>query len=286
MYDAKTVSDHYDNYGAKEWDRLDSSAHARLVYHLHKHFLLPHIAPGTSVLDAGCGAGRFAVDIARLGATVSLIDISEVQIALAKQKLDDEGLSDKCLHSLVADVCDLATLETDSFDTTVCYGGALNYLSDKAEMALSELVRVTKPGGTVLVSVMSRWGVFRYTVGNEILDPADFFGHPEYWQIPQVSETGDLAPHPDVQHPARHFFTSEELCRHLEAAGLEQIRLASAPSFSAALYARLTLVEKGEIAWATLLQLEEKAYCFSGLADSGEFLMARGIIPKGIGTLA
>jgi 2-polyprenyl-3-methyl-5-hydroxy-6-metoxy-1,4-benzoquinol methylase len=74
MYDAKVVSDHYDNYGAKEWDRLDSSAHARLICHLHKHFLLPHIAPGTSVLDAGCGAGRFAVDIARSGATVSRID--------------------------------------------------------------------------------------------------------------------------------------------------------------------------------------------------------------------
>ena len=280
MYNAKTVSDYYDTHGAKEWDRLDSSAHARLVYHLHKHFLLPHVAPGTSVLDAGCGAGRFAVDIARSGAAVSLIDISEVQIASAKQKLADEGLADKCLHSLVADVCDLATLDTDSFDTAVCYGGALNYLFDRTELALSELVRVTKPGGTVLVSVMSRWGVFRYTVGNERLDPADFFGRPEYWQIPQVSETGDLALHPDVQHPARHFFTSEELCRHLEAAGLEQTCLASAPSISAALYARLALVEKDETAWATLLQLEEKAYCVSGLADSGEFLMAKGIVRK------
>ena len=144
MYDAKAVSDHYDNYGAKEWDRLDSSAHARLVYHLHKHFLLPHIAPGASVLDAGCGAGRFAVDIARLGATVSLVDISEVQIALAKQRLDDEDLSDQCRHTIVADICDLAMLETDSFDTTVCYGGALNYLSEREGMALSELVRMTK----------------------------------------------------------------------------------------------------------------------------------------------
>jgi SAM-dependent methyltransferase len=199
---------------------------------------------------------------------------------LAKQKLDDEGLSDSCSHALVADVCDLAALETDSFDATVCYGGALNYLYDRTEMALSELVRVTKPGGTVLVSVMSRWGVFRYTVVNEKLDPADFFGRPEYWQIPQVSETGDLAPHPDVRHPARHFFTSEELYRHLEAVGLEQICLAAAPSISAALYARLALVEKDEAAWATLIQLEEKAYCAPGLADTGEFLMARGIIRR------
>jgi len=68
------------------------------------------------------------------------------------------------------------------------------------------------------------------------------------------------------------------LYRYLEAAGLEKIHLAAAPSISAALYARLDVVEKNETAWATLLQLEEKVYCVSGLADTGEFLMARGII--------
>ena len=166
MYSVRTVRDYYDSEGTKEWDRLDASAHARLVYHLHEHFLLPHVGPGTSVLDAGCGAGRFAVDIARSGAAVSLVDISEVQLALAEEKLDEEGLSDRCVRSLVADIGDLSALETNTFDTTVCYGGPLNYLFDRIEMALSELVRVTKPGGVVLVSVMSRWGVFRYTIAD------------------------------------------------------------------------------------------------------------------------
>lgn len=100
------------------------------------------------------------------------------------------------------------------------------------------------------------------------------------WHIPQVLETGDLAPHPGVRHPARHFFTSKELHGQLAAAGLRQIRLASAPSISAALYARLDPVERDEAAWATLLGLEEKSYGVSGLADSGEFLMAKGTVRK------
>lgn len=280
MYDVRIVSDYYNDYGSKEWDRLDASAHARLIYYLHKHFLSPYLAPGISVLDAGCGAGRFSVDIAQAGASVSLVDISAVQIALAKQKLQDKGLWDKCLTAFVADIHQLAMFKTNTFNITICYGGVLNYLLNKTENALLELVRITKPGGILMVSVMSRWGVFRYIVGNQNIDPGDFLGRPKYWQIPQVIETGDFAAHPDMQHPARHFFTAAELHKYLKATGLEQIQLATAPSISAALYDRLNQIEMSKAAWNTLTQLEEQAYCCPGLVDTGEFLMAKGIVCK------
>ena len=45
-----------------------------------------------------------------------------------------------------------------SFDATVCFGGPLSYVVDRAEQGIAELVRVTKPGGHVLVSVMSLVG--------------------------------------------------------------------------------------------------------------------------------
>jgi ubiquinone/menaquinone biosynthesis C-methylase UbiE len=279
LYDPAKVRGYYNQFGRREWQRLDASAHARLIYHLHVHFLQGKIGWRTAVLDAGCGAGRFAVHIARTGGTVTLVDISEEQISLAREKLTELDLLERTAGFHRADIRDLSCLEDHSFDTTLCYGGALNYLFQEASPGLAELVRVTKPGGAVLVSVMSRWGTLRYTVGNENLDPADFFGRPEYWKIPQVAETGDLPAHLEVNHPPRHFFDSEELRALLQNAGLQDVQLGAAPSISAALNDRLELIEPHPAAWNTLLQLEEQAYCLPGMLDAGEHLLARGKVP-------
>jgi len=276
VYNPENVIRYYNKLGHGEWERLDASAPARVIFHLHMHFLQDQIGPGKSVLDAGCGAGRFSIQIAKSGSKVTLLDISEKQILIAKNKFQDSSFSLDNSQFVVADLCNLSSIPSNTFDTTVCYGGALNYLFDKTDQAIQELMRVTKPGGRLLVSVMSRWGVFRFTIANEKFDPGNFFGRSDYWLIPQVAETGDLASHPEVDQPPRHFFTSEELRSHLQSLGLEDIKLGSAPSISAGLYSRLNEIEKDNTAWKVILGLEEKAYCNDGLLDSGDFLLASG----------
>ncbi len=280
MYEHEVVRSYYDQLGADEWERLDVSAHARLVFHLHLHLLQRAIGPGRKVLDAGSGAGRFAVPIAQAGSQVTLLDLSAVQIDLAQRKLEELGLLDQADGFVIGDIDDLSRFETHSFDTVVCYGGALNYLFDRAAPAMSELVRVTKPGGTVLVSVMSRWGTFRFTMANEKLSPEGFFGQPDYWMIPQVMETGDLLAHPDLRHPPRHFFGSAELQGLLQDAGLVNIVLGTAPSLSSGLFDRLEQMEANADAWRVICMLEERAYTLRGLLDAGEFLLAKGLVPK------
>ena len=88
-YDPQTVSRFYDDYGNREWEWLDRSAHDRLIYHLHRHFLHDHIGVGKKVLDAGCGAGRFSIAMAESGSSVSLADISQNQLRIAQENLSD-----------------------------------------------------------------------------------------------------------------------------------------------------------------------------------------------------
>lgn len=278
FYQPETVRAFYDQYGEREWNRLDSSAHARLIYHLHMHFLRPHLGLGMRVLDAGCGAGRYSIAIAQAGSAVTLLDLSPGQLALAREHLSAAGLLDRCEQFLTADVRDLSALPDGAFDMTVCYGSVLNYLFDSAPLALKELTRVTRKGGHVLISVSNRWGVLRFVLANEAIDPHDFFGRPEYWFIPQVVNTGDLPAHPDVRQPPRHFYTSDELRALLVGAGLHDVELGTAPSFSSMLYARLALTEQNENAWREVLRLEEQAYRKLGLLDTGEFLLAKGIV--------
>jgi SAM-dependent methyltransferase len=277
MFERERVQQFYDQYGIQEWERLGSSAHRRLIYHLHWEFLREHVGPGVAVLDAGCGAGRFSVAMAEAGSVVTCLDLSGEQLRIARQKLVEAGVAGRVAGFAVGDVRCLPFADA-SFETTVCFGAVLNYLFEESASAARELVRVTRPGGTVLVSVAGRWGVLRFVAGNEGVDPADFLGRPEYWHLFQVAETGDLPLHPQVPQPPRHFFEADELAHLLSGAGLREVQLACAPALTEALYARLEAIEKIPDAWRTILALEERAFRHPGLRDTGEFLLAKGTV--------
>jgi len=198
MYNPEQIRNFYNNYGMREWERLNSSAYQRINYHLHMHFLQEHIGKGKKVLDAGCGAGRFSIEIARSGSEVTLLDISDEQINIARSKILESRLSNMVSDFIGGDICDMSMIEGETFDTTVCYGAPLNYLFDNLSKGVSE-------------------------------DVIDFFGRPDYWFIDKVADTGDIPPHPDVSQPPRHLFDARELKDVLQKAGLKNIVLGSIP---------------------------------------------------------
>ncbi|MBZ9687467.1 class I SAM-dependent methyltransferase [Clostridium estertheticum] len=277
MYNPKEISEFYNNYGVREWERLNLSAYDRINYYLHMHFLKEHIGQGKTVLDAGCGAGRFSIEIAKSGSKVTLLDISSEQLRLAESKLIEENLESNLDDVILADLRDLSMIEDNKFDTVVCYGAPLNYLLENKEKAINELVRVTKTGGNILVSVNSKWGVIRTQLGREDFDYTSFFGNPDYWFIDQVVNTGDLPKHEMVNHPPRHFFYAQELEDLLKAAGVGNIILGGSPCITSGFRKATEMLEKDETAWKTILRLEEKAYCTRTMVDNGEFLLAKGV---------
>jgi ubiquinone/menaquinone biosynthesis C-methylase UbiE len=275
MYDAAAVTQFYDQYGESEWQRLDSSAHARLIFHLHMKFLEDHIGPGRKVADIGCGGGRFSVAIAQSGSEVMLVDLSPEQIRVAEARMAESGLEELVTDYIVGDICNLQPIDDGIFDTVVCYGGVLSYLLERLPLGLAELKRITRPGGTIVISVNSRWGLLRFAVANPKLEPAGFFGDPEYWKIFEVAGSGDLPRFDGNPQPPRHFFEASELAATLTESGIRVVAMGTAPASGAMLYDRLAAIEETPAAWRTLLRLEELAFQNPGLLDSGEFLMAR-----------
>ena len=59
------------------------------------------------------------------------------------------------------DITDLGRFPDGSFDAVVCFGSPLSYVLGEADRALSELLRVTQRGGTLLFTVMSLLGTAR-----------------------------------------------------------------------------------------------------------------------------
>lgn len=108
------------------------------------------ITPSMRVLDLGCGDGTTAIPMARLGANVLGIDIARNLVDAGNKRAAALGLSN--LKFQEGDVCNLQGVADNSFDLTISIFGAM--FAPKPFDVAKEMVRVTKPGGRV---VMGNW---------------------------------------------------------------------------------------------------------------------------------
>ena len=102
------------------------------------------------VLDLGCGDGTTAVPLARLGAEVVGIDIAKNLVDAGNKRAAEARLNR--LKFQEGDACDLERVSDHSFDLTLSVFGAM--FAPKPFDVAKEMVRVTKPGGRI---VMGNW---------------------------------------------------------------------------------------------------------------------------------
>jgi ubiquinone/menaquinone biosynthesis C-methylase UbiE len=159
------VAEVYNNNPEREWERLTKDPYHTLEFAVTWHYLQEYLPPNGQILDAGGGPGRYALRLCQAGYEVVLLDISSGLISVAQDrfKAEPESVQKRLLEFLVGDIQDLSSLDTNRFDAVLCLGGPLTHISDEAGryQALSELVRVAKPGAIVCLSVMGYWAVLR-----------------------------------------------------------------------------------------------------------------------------
>jgi SAM-dependent methyltransferase len=178
---------------------------------------LPDIDTGI-ILEAGCGTGRWVVRLAPVGYQMVLSDLSAEMIRQAREKIERLRLSQYVIGCHVLDICDMRTLSDASFGLVLALGGPLTLCHDP-EMAVTELHRVTKPGGLVIGDVANRYRTAVDLVRDEDLS-----------QLARVLDTGQFS-RPDGL--VDHRFGPQELSDLFAAHGMEPIHVAGiCPFFS------------------------------------------------------
>ncbi|MDO8432779.1 MAG: methyltransferase domain-containing protein [Candidatus Binatus sp.] len=105
---------------------------------------------GKSVLEVGCGTGSDLSMFARHGAHTFGLDLTHAGATLATQRLRHHKAAGS---AMVAD-CESAPFADDTFDLVYSWG--VIHHSPNTALAAKEIVRVTKPGGRIVVMIYNR----------------------------------------------------------------------------------------------------------------------------------
>lgn len=116
------------------------------------------VGPGTTVIDVGCGAGRHTFEAYRRGANVigfdqSASDLNDVDTMLQAMRKEGEVPLSAKGEAVKGDALDLPYPDA-SFDCVIA-SEILEHVPED-DRAISELVRVLKPGGSLAITV-PRW---------------------------------------------------------------------------------------------------------------------------------
>jgi len=121
-------------------------------------------APGSSLVDLGCGTGLDAARMAQLGHRVTATDWSPEMVRRTRDRAQSERLTDR-VQAIHIGAHELRRLGGDgSFDGAYSNLGAMNCVPELAAVS-HECARLLKPGGALVFTVIGRicpWEVGYY----------------------------------------------------------------------------------------------------------------------------
>jgi S-adenosylmethionine-dependent methyltransferase len=159
-----------------------------------------------SVLDLGAGQGQFSLELARLGAKVSLCDLSEQMLNDAKSAFVSEGFSPECYQCPLQTLAEQSGLKPRSFDLVLNHA-VLEWLEHPFE-ALAQIMEHVRPGGWLSLMFYNLHGhQWRQLMNGRTHAPAS--------ANPRLRQEGNAPQHP---------LNPEAVIQAIESGGFEVLR--------------------------------------------------------------
>ena len=189
----KNYYEHYDEDG-----RL-LSKHGMVEYLTTMHYIEKYLVPNGKILEIGAATGRYSHALAQRGYHVDAVELVEHNIEIFKQNTRPG----EPVTITQGNAMDLSGFADNSYDVTLLLGPMYHlFTREDQKKALSEAIRVTKPGGVVFAaycmgdaSILS-YGFIRGEIYNIIekcmLDPETFETFSNPWDIFELYRKEDI----------------------------------------------------------------------------------------------
>lgn len=192
-----TLSQFYVNY---DEDHRLVSRHGMVEYLTTMRYIEKYLRPGMGVLEVGAATGRYSHALARQGYRVDAVELVQHNIEIFKANTQPE----ENISITQGNATDLSAFSTDTYDVTLLLGPLYHLFDEKEKLqALSEAIRVTKPGGTVFVAYCGNdasilqfcflQGMLREERYQKLVDPDTFKARSDPAELFELHRTEEIA---------------------------------------------------------------------------------------------
>ncbi len=148
--DSKEI-ERFDNVSQIWWDLKGEMGTLHVINPLRTKFIMEQLPPNPKILDVGCGGGILSEALAKAGAQVTGLDLSEASIEAAKRHAQGLGLQIDYRYENVQDV---AEKEAGTYDAIACME-MLEHVPEPGKV-IAACAKALKPGGHAFYSTINR----------------------------------------------------------------------------------------------------------------------------------
>jgi ubiquinone/menaquinone biosynthesis C-methylase UbiE len=213
-----------------------------------------YVSREDSVLELGAGAGIYSKELVTLAGQLVVSDISEEQLAINRSKMTQLGLAERIADFLILDITDLESIGDRTHDVVICVGGALNYTFDKERAAIHEMLRVTKPGGILILGSVALFNSLMRYLGAIVEEKQQFGIDATKWLMEKGIQ--DAEHYPVENQNYLHMMNSGDLDALFENQNVQFIEKRAAGIFSLAGEDALNKAKADPELWELLLKKE------------------------------
>lgn len=196
-----SASDYLNQYYANyDEDGRLLSRPGQVEFETTMRYIRRYLQAGMRIIEIGAGTGRYSHALAREGYTVDAVELVQHNIdQFIANTAEGENVTIR-----QGNACDLSAFPDATYDVTLLLG-PMYHLFTEAEKhaALSEAIRVTKPGGVVFVAYcMADSAILQagFTKGRiheliekGMLDPMTFKAYSHPWDLFELHRVEDIA---------------------------------------------------------------------------------------------
>lgn len=222
----KEVKDYFAKK-ASRYDLVDSQLYWKLSDDILKEILEIKLISNTksinqlAILDAGAGTGRWSFVLydllkrKKIDLHFDLLDITKEMLDEADKKIDSAGLGD-IFKTHLQNIEDLSNYKNNYYDVAISFYNVLSFV-DKPIIAIKEVFKKIKPGGTYLSVVANKYHSYFFNILNSNIADLD-----------EINNNSLIKFNNDM--PSIHCFTPNDIRSLYSEAGFENIEIIGFPN--------------------------------------------------------